>query len=274
MFKTTIAFLLATLGSINFLAAQHSPWPQVTELDRTDVYFAANIMQVTFVYRQSDFKHAISEKRSKKFLDSEAAALATRPPQGMRQVVDFATGNENITDDQFRQLKKEKTGLPVAVWHATWPLRATFGGSTGVPFEYHAFVRVDGELIAPHIYFCDFIYLGDHHCFSALPFSAIEASLGKPLISADKALELTRAAIGKSKLSADMQKKLALKQILLRELPFAPKLWGKEAKIYELQFQEQDNVDRLKESKPLSIWVTIDGECSSVTLDSWSIVNK
>lgn len=274
MFKTTIAFLLATLGSINFLAAQHSPWPQVTELDRTDVYFAANIMQVTFVYRQSDVKQATIEKRPTKLLDSEAAAVATRPNQGMQQLFNYAIGYENVTNDQLRQLKKEKKGLPVAVWHATWPQSATFGGSTGVPFEYHAFVRVDGELIAPHIYFCDFIYLGDDHCFSALPFAAIEASLGKPLISADKALELARAAIGKSKLPADMQKKLALKQILLRDLPFAQKLWGKEAKIYELQFQEQDNVDRLKDRKPLSLWVTIDGECSNITLDSWSMVNK
>ncbi len=276
MLKPTIAFLLATLSSLNFLAAQHSQhslWPQVTGLDRTDVYFAANISQVTFIYRLRDFKQAASEKRPTKFLDSETAAVATRPSQDMQQLIDFAIGNENVTDDQFRQLKKEKKGLPVAVWHAIWPLSPNVRRASGVPFEYHAFVRVDGERIAPNIYFCDFISLDNHYCFSALPFTAIKSSLGKPLISADKALELARVAISKSKLSVDMQKKLALKQVLLRELPFAPKLWGKEAKVYELQFQEQDNVERLRDVKPLSIWVTIDGECSSITLDGWSMVN-
>ncbi len=116
-----------------------------------------------------------------------------------------------------------------------------------------------------------FVYVKGRNCFCNLPIAAIESSTGKPIITADKALELATQAMSRPSIPEDVRRSLALKQIILQELPFAREMWGKEASVFELQYQERDNVDRLMDRKPLSVWVTIDGVCSKITLDGWAI---
>ena len=278
MLKYSFILAMWLFACANDAYAQTVAWPQVTELDKSNVYFACNVAKLTAVYLLADFELGPNEnRRSLKSVDASEIESASQPDKGMRQFLDFAAGYEVTIDREVKPplIKLEpKKELGFPVWHAWWELFPTSGGFSGVPFEYHTFIRRDGKRIEPRLYFCDFVYVKNRNCFSHLPIAAIKSSAGKePIIAADKALEIAKQAISHPNVPEDVRKSLVLKQIILQELPFAKEMWGKETSVFELQFQERDNIDRLLDRKPLYVWVTIDGTCSKITLDGWAVEN-
>ncbi len=266
-------FMIVTIVCSGSAKAQLAPWPQVSQLDSPDVYFACNVSDVTFVYLRSSFTLRADEKRNFRALGEKEILRASTPNDALDKLFAYAAGYEvDYTHDADPpSLERERVEeIPFRIWHVVWSLFPSGpGGFSGEPFRYHSFVRPDGKRFIPEIYFCDFLDFGNQRYFSSLPFKEIERSIDEDCINAEAALRAAQDSI--RQLSVELAENCKLRQVLLKELPFANDAWGKEAFVYEVEFSNVNVSDAREDRNPFSIWVATNGKCSTISVDRWTI---
>lgn len=261
--------------------------PRVQSLDDV-VLDAFPIGDVVFVYRRSELPsgdNAVADLS--KIIPAHRAEIHGRPGPDVSSLINQMLGTPHTT--HVESLSAINYGDSGYVWKVTRKLFPSFGGFSGVPFQFRSYVNPDGSLIAPERYLCDHDtvvgtegrFFGNDNIFSVMSFADFEVDeKNAKHIHGDQALSLATNAIEKFVAQKPLKKhKVAYRlhdQSLLR-LPVATNHDGKLAmrKVWAVNFVDAKLTgNAIHEAEPLTVWVTVDGMVSQLTFRSWKAQDR
>lgn len=235
------------------------------------------IADIAFVIRESAVFDSVNKETDLARLISPAAASKVGlPDKPTAELINRLLQSHQEYD--LRTASAIDHGDDGFVWKLVWHLHSSYGGSSGIPYEYHAVVRADGSSVKPELYLCDDYGSGtaidpDEVLFSAL---AIDDLLPPTQSQVDEAEIQTTAerafanAISRFNFGDDFQ------SLPPERLTFSGKLTSgnedaDELEVWAVRFVHSsiDKPENVKYIGSIQVWVTSDLKTSTLSKGTW-----
>jgi len=264
-----------------------SPRVLTTSIDCDDMLDASAVGHAVFVFRRSQLQQGeLAHRGLSELIPVDRAEVHGRPGREVRALIAHMLGTPH--ELHVREVCASIKETPGFIWKVTWELFPARGGSTGTPYESHAFVNPDGSVLTPERFLCDHMYLangneeyyfgGGHGVFSALAIADIGVKADDTTVHGDKVLSLAKAALDRfveENFEASKGPNLRFHDQSLIDLPIDTDRNAQvvKAKVWAVNFIEADLArEEINQSDPFTVWVTTDGLVSQLSLHRWKPV--
>lgn len=274
-----LRFLFLTLTLSPSLAlAQGAYSVRTNRLHDHDVSDSFCIGDVVFIVRRSAIWGGKPIERDiAKLLPASRAVDAGDPSADFGKLIDLVLKHHH--EPSLTSASAVNFGDQGFIWHVKWDLFPSPGGFTGIPFQYHAYVRPDGSVITPELFLCDSysfdVFEEQKTLFSTVAFTDMYTPENRrERIDVNQAEEIAVATLATALKKHKIETKF---RVVGTSHPRFPKyLFGQrrppdDVRLFCVNFVESDTLAEVEELiEPFSVWVSQAGTPASITYGFWA----